>query len=202
MPGSPDVELGANEDHLEEFFDALQEEVDRQTFHGSDGSRPRPMISSFSRNTSCSSFHDALSEWELEAPLPPPPSSEWFSGELLRVLDVLGIVLSSGSTAFAMPAPWEAGDGMPVLLMLFALSSIFTSLWPSRLRTWTGLMAGGYLYVKRWRQQHSIRQIEWIAAGIALSGETPADPGEFLDPQNSSPWGWWEFLVKGDGHIS
>ena len=31
------------------FFDALQEEVDRQTFHGSDGSRPRPMISSFSR---------------------------------------------------------------------------------------------------------------------------------------------------------
>lgn len=37
--------------------------------------------------------------------------------------------------------------------------------------------------VKRWRQQHSIRQIEWIAAGIALSGETPADPGEFLDPQ-------------------
>ena len=39
----------------------------------------------------------------------PPVSSEWFSGELLRVLDVLGIVLSSGSTAFAMPAPWEVG---------------------------------------------------------------------------------------------
>jgi len=32
-----------------------------------------PFTSDPFRNTSCSSFHDALSEWEMEAPLPPPP---------------------------------------------------------------------------------------------------------------------------------
>ena len=31
-----------------------------------------PFTSDPFRNTSCSSFHDALSEWEMEAPLPPP----------------------------------------------------------------------------------------------------------------------------------
>ena len=37
-----------------------------------------PFTSDPFRNTSCSSFHDALSEWEMEAPLPPPPR---FQGE-------------------------------------------------------------------------------------------------------------------------
>eukprot|EP00913_Durusdinium_trenchii_P032116 g30074.t1 len=134
VPDARDVELG-HEEHLEEFFDVLQEEVaDRSGPQSPKGIRTRNhSFNSFSRNTSCSSFQDALSEWELEVPAIAPPrrsslKSSWPPSHLRRPLELLGISLCCASTAFALRAPYEATEALPLLLMLFAFAAIAASL--------------------------------------------------------------------------
>ncbi|CAK9018534.1 unnamed protein product [Durusdinium trenchii] len=211
VPDARDVELG-HEEHLEEFFDVLQEEVaDRSGPQSPKGIRTRNhSFNSFSRNTSCSSFQDALSEWELEVPAIAPPrrsslKSSWPPSHLRRPLELLGISLCCASTAFALRAPYEATEALPLLLMLFAFAAIAASLLGPRMRSWSSVLAGTYLYAQRWRGRTPNSVLEWLAAGVAVSRPCGGSEGFPLGLALSSAlWGMqlseqrsWPTLVLG-----
>ncbi|CAE7397591.1 unnamed protein product, partial [Symbiodinium necroappetens] len=158
--GLPDAELGC-EEPLEEFFDALQENVERATLETcqSSGStfvtpvlRPRPgplpsapsILSSFSRNSSCSSvYHDALSEWELDAPVKAQLAHPTGWGRVVQPVilckEPLSVLLSFLSVGFCLcHGDWHRGqreaERLPILSIACFLGAFAASFLPPRLR--------------------------------------------------------------------
>eukprot|EP00439_Symbiodinium_sp_Y106_P045593 s373_g5.t2 len=202
---------------LEEFFDALQEDVERATLETcqSSGStfvtpvlRPRPgtcplpsapsILGSFSRNSSCSSvYHDALSEWELEA-LDAPVKAQlahplgWgrvvqpviLCKDCLRHCGQVGLVsapcacarrLSFLSMGFCLcHGDWHRGqreaERLPLLLIACFLGAFTASFLSPRLQQLAATAATALLGLRRSQSRRPYALLlDWACAGVAVS---------------------------------
>ncbi|CAE7783522.1 unnamed protein product [Symbiodinium microadriaticum] len=145
--GLPDAELGC-EEPLEEFFDALQEDVERATLETCQSSGSTLLgrhlfWRAHAADANTCLLQDALSEWELDAPVKAQLAHPTGWGRVVQPVilckEPLSVLLSFLSVGFCLcHGDWHRGqreaERLPILSIACFLGAFAASFLPPRLR--------------------------------------------------------------------